>query len=127
MIIFDDAGCSDTTFKHIWMTDEYWMYIPNSFTANDEWPNDVFCISYSGIRSETFLFNVYNKMSDLVFSTTDISEIECFLNDNNGWDGRHQETEQDLPLGTYIYEIYFQDFDCRCNGLLLRVCLNVVR
>jgi len=35
--------------------------------------------------------------------------LECFLN-SNGWDGKHYKTGNDLPMGTYIYEVYFQDF-----------------
>ena len=110
LIIQDDFGCTDTTYNHIWITDEYWMYIPNSFTPDNDQINDLFCISFNGIRTETFLFNVYNRTSDVVFSTTNINEIECFLN-SNGWDGKHQDTGIDLPLGMYIYEIYFQDFE----------------
>ena len=110
LIIQDDFGCTDTTYKHIWITDEYWMYVPNSFTPDNDQLNDLFCISYNGVRTETFLFTVYNRTSDVVFSTTNIAEIECFLN-SNGWDGKHQSTGNDLPMGMYVYEIYFQDFE----------------
>ena len=103
-------GCTDTTYKHIWITDEYWMYVPNSFTPDNDQINDVFCISYHGIRTETFQFIVYNRVSEVVYTTNNISEIECFLNDN-GWDGKHQTTGKDLPMGMYIYDIYFKDFD----------------
>ena len=41
-------GCSDTTTKQIWISDEYWMYIPNAFTPNNDNTNDVFCIQYNG-------------------------------------------------------------------------------
>jgi gliding motility-associated-like protein len=110
LIIKDNVGCTDTTFKHIWITDEYWMYVPNSFTPDNDQINDVFCISYNGIRTETFLFTVYNRVSEVVFSTSVITEIECFLNDN-GWDGKHQTSGKELPMGMYVYEIYFQDFE----------------
>ena len=106
----DDLGCTDSYYKHIWITDEYWMYIPNSFTPDNDQINDKFCISYNGVRTETFTFTVYNRVSEVVFSTTSITDIECFLNDN-GWDGKHMETGEDLPMGMYVYDIYFQDFD----------------
>ena len=86
------------------------MYVPNSFTPDNDQINDVFCISYNGIRTETFQFIVYNRVSEVVYTTDNILEIECFLNDN-GWDGKHQITGEDLPMGMYIYDIYFQDFD----------------
>jgi gliding motility-associated-like protein len=110
LIVKDNFGCSDTTFKQLWVTDEYWMYIPNSFTPDLDGINDVFCIYHNGVREETFLFNVYDRFSELVYATSNISELECFLN-SNGWNGKHYETGTELPMGTYVYEVYFQDFE----------------
>ena len=110
LIVTDHFGCADTTFKNIWITDKYWMYVPNSFTPDNDQINDVFCISYNGVRVETFEFYVYNRMSELVFSTNNIEELRCFINDE-GWDGKHQDTNVDLPIGMYIYKMFFQDFE----------------
>ena len=107
LIINDYNGCSDTTFKQIQIRDDYWIYIPNSFTPDSDGINDKFCISYNGVRDGTFTFNVYSRFSELVYSTNNINELGC----ENGWDGKHQISGLDLPLGTYIYEIYYQDFD----------------
>ena len=62
------------------------------------------------ISIETFYFNIYNRSSDLVYTTTDINDLKCMSNDN-GWDGLHYQTGNKLPFGTYVYEIYFQDFE----------------
>ena len=107
LIVTDDMGCTDTSSKLLWITDEYWLYIPNSFTPDNNKLNDKFCISYHGIRATTFTFNIYNQFSDLVYGTNNIEELNC----SNGWDGKHQTTGLNLPLGVYIYEIYYQDFD----------------
>ena len=112
LIVIDALGCRDTTFKQLWIADEYWMYIPNSFTPDHDGVNDVFCLAHHGIREATFHFNIYDRFSNLVFVTENISELECFLNSNeNGWDGKHYKTGNDLPMGTYVYEVYFQDFE----------------
>ena len=110
LIVADDFGCRDTTFKQLWITDEYWMNIPNSFTPDYDGINDVFCLTYHGIREATFYFNVYDRFSNLVYATEKIADLECFLN-TNGWDGKHYKTGNDLTMGTYIYEVYFQDFE----------------
>ena len=107
LIIQDDKGCVDTTFKQVRIADDYWMYIPSSFTPDLDGINDKFCISYHGIREATFTFNVYTRYSELVYSTNNINELNC----ENGWDGKHQVSGKELPLGSYIYEIYYQDFD----------------
>jgi PKD repeat protein len=119
MIISDANGCADTTFKHVQITDDSWMYIPNSFTPDLDGKNDKFCISYYGVREETFIFNLYSRFSELVYSTNNINDLKCIYSDGhsgdliNGWDGKHQVTERDLPIGTYIYEVYFKDFEGR--------------
>ena len=107
LIINDYNGCSDTTFKQVQVRDDYWMYIPSSFTPDLDGVNDKFCISFNGVREGTFTFNVYSRFSELVYSTNNIHELDC----ENGWDGKHQISGEELPLGTYIYEMYNQDFD----------------
>ena len=77
LIIQDDNGCSDTTFKQVRITDDYWMYIPSSFTPDLDGINDKFCIAYHGIREATFTFNVYTRYSELVYSTNNINELNC--------------------------------------------------
>jgi len=107
LVIQDNKGCSDTAYKQVQITDDYWMYIPNSFTPDLDGINDRFCISYNGVREGTFTFNVYSRISELVYSTNNIHELDC----ENGWDGKHQVSGTDLPFGTYTYQIYYQDFD----------------
>ena len=103
----NSLGCADTISKEVFITDDYWIYIPNSFTPDLDGINDKFCISYHGIREETFVFNIYNKSSELIYSTNNIEDLNCI----NGWDGKHQSTGKDVPMGVYIYNIFYQDFE----------------
>jgi hypothetical protein len=64
---------------------------------------------HHGIRANTFHFNLFDRFLNLVYVTENITELECFLN-ANGWDGTHFKTGNDLPMGTYVYEVSFQDF-----------------
>ena len=108
LIVSDNFGCSDTTSKQLWIADKYWMYIPSSFTPDYDGVNDLFCLVYNGVRENTFYFNIFDRYSNLVYSTDNIKDLECLLN-TNGWDGTHFKTGNDLPMGTYIYEVNFQD------------------
>jgi len=110
LIVVDNAGCVDSTFKQLWLENEFWIYLPNSFTPDNNGVNDYFCLSYNGILVETFYFNIYNRNTDLVYTTQNIDDLKCMSN-NNGWNGLHYKTGNKLPIGTYIYEIYFQDFE----------------
>ena len=107
LIVSDENGCLDTTSNFITISDEYWIYVPTSFTPDKDGLNDKLCIVQHGIRNETFVFNVYDRFSNLVFTTNFIEELSC----EHGWDGTDYKTGKELPSGTYIYQIYFQDFE----------------
>ena len=107
LIVNDDQGCSDTARNSITITDEYWMYIPNSFTPDNDGINDKFCIAYNGVLEATFSFNIFDKFSNLVYSTDNINDLSCEF----GWDGTHYQTGNDLPMGVYVYQIYYQDYE----------------
>ena len=109
LIIYDSNGCSDTTTHNIWVRDKYWMYIPNSFTPDNDKVNDKLCIEYNGIRENTFFLKIINAQGDLMYQYSDPSLLKC--SSDGGWDGTHYKTNEDLPSDTYVYEVYFQDFE----------------
>jgi gliding motility-associated-like protein len=109
LIVYDNNGCSDTTTHNIWVRDEYWIYIPNSFTPDNDKVNDKLCIEYNGIRENTFFLKIINLQGDLMYQYSDPSLLRCSL--DGGWDGTHYKTNEDLPSDTYVYEVYFQDFE----------------
>ena len=120
LVVKDIFGCLDTARNHIWITDEFWIYIPNSFTPDKDGLNDIFCINYNGIREESFYFNIYNRDSELVYSTKNIDDLRCYYFNSDGspsqsssigWNGRYDNTNQKAPSGTYVYEIYYQDHE----------------
>ena len=110
LIVSDDLGCSDTMSKQIWITDEYGCIFLMHLHLIMMDIMMFFCIEYNGVRTETFKLNIYDRFSNLVYATNQIEDLECLLN-SNGWNGTHLKTGEDLPMGTYIYEIYFQDFE----------------
>ena len=109
LIVEDINGCTDTAIRYVWVNQEYWMYIPTSFTPDNDKINDNFCIEYHGIRENTFLFKVYNVQGYLMYQSTEPNELRCSI--NGGWDGSHYNSGTDLLSDTYVYEIYFQDFE----------------
>ena len=111
LIIQDINGCLDTAIRNVWVNEEYWMYIPTSFTPDKdvELNNEKFCIEYNGIRENTFLFKVYNAQGNLMYQSTKPNELKCSI--KGGWDGTYYKTSKKLPSDTYVYEIYFQDFE----------------
>jgi gliding motility-associated-like protein len=109
LIVTDDMGCSDTTKHQVWVREEYYMYMPNAFTPDGNDINDKFCIDYHAIREHSFLFKIYSSIGELIYQTTNPLELNCKM--EAGWDGKHYKTKNDLPSDTYMYEIYYQDFE----------------
>ena len=102
-------GLSGTTLWSVTTRNEMFTS-PQFYDYNNDNINDHFCLSYNGIIEETFYLNIFSRNSDLVYSTNNILDLKC-ISDGNGWDGRHYKTGNKLPIGTYVYEIYFQDFE----------------
>ena len=109
LIVTDENGCLDTTIHNIWVRDEYWIYFPTAFTPDNDKINDKFCIEYNGIRENTFIFKVMDAQGDLMYQSISPSELRCSI--DSGWDGKQYKTKEDLPSDTYVYEVYFQDFE----------------
>jgi gliding motility-associated-like protein len=75
------------------------MYIPNSFTPNNDGLNDTFTVSSiavfnsgAGLKGTDFEMLITDRWGAIVFRTNSIYD---------GWDGRHDGVE--LPVGVYTY------------------------
>ncbi|MDR3679986.1 MAG: PKD domain-containing protein [Flavipsychrobacter sp.] len=87
-------GCAAS--DSVWIKNDCYLSIPNSFTPNNDGINDYFFPRQK--LSEglvTFKFNIYNRWGQLIYQTTNI--------DGRGWDGKFNSLDQ--PVGVYIYTI----------------------
>ena len=115
LIINDDQDCLDTAYKMIYVRDLYWMYIPNTFSPDNDLLNDKFCIEFNGLLEGTFVFKVFNASGDLVFQSNNPEELRCSI--DGGWDGSHYLTGDNISAidltgrDSYVFTMYYQDFD----------------
>ncbi len=87
-------GCS--TSDTVWIKNDCYVSIPNSFTPNSDGINDYFFPRQQLSSSvSTFKMNVYNRWGQIMFETGNIS--------GRGWDGKFNGHDQ--PEGVYIYTI----------------------
>lgn len=86
------AGCTETNSikVKIFKTDPD-IFVPNAFTPNNDFRNDVLKPIPVGIKQFDY-FKVYNRYGQLIYTTT-IS--------GQGWDGTLKGKEQ--PLGVYVW------------------------
>lgn len=96
------------------------VFLPNTFTPNNDGTNDFFrVVTHEEVNEINF--RVFNRLGTQVYQTNDINEALNF-----GWDGKYKGKEQ--PSGVYIWYISgkFSDgkvltFNGKNNGNVLLV------
>lgn len=96
LVVTDDMGCVDSTLKTFVIKPLVNLYVPNSFTPDDNGLNDVFRVSTLGVHE--FQMWVYSRWGEVVYYSEDYTE---------GWDGRINEIE--APIGVYVYKVFAKD------------------
>ena len=99
--VLNFEGCSDTISKFISVINSLVMFMPNTFTPNGDFKNDVFNVSV--LNYDIFELNIYNAYGTILFSTTDPAI---------GWDGNFKG--RSVQEGTYMC-------DCICCGYFGKV------
>lgn len=74
------------------------IFIPNTFTPNNDAVNDEFVVNMNNIR--TYRIQIFNRYGILMYSSTDLVE---------NWKGTYQN--QPVPVGTYYYVLDAVDLD----------------
>ncbi|MCO5260319.1 MAG: choice-of-anchor L domain-containing protein [Crocinitomicaceae bacterium] len=94
LIATDDKGCKDTIAKTITILEEYYIYVPNSFTPNEDGINDVFRVSTVNIKNLTV--TIYDRWGEQIFKSDEVNFI---------WDGAYKKGP--IQDGTYTYKISY--------------------
>lgn len=94
LIAVDDKGCTDTITKPINIEEEWYVYIPNTFTPDGDRFNNDWSISTVGVRS--LEVSLYNRWGEVIFTSNDL---------NFEWDGTYLGLY--VPDGTYTYDVNF--------------------
>lgn len=68
----NEFGCSSEMQKPVNIDNAFYMFMPNSFTPDDDGLNDVFMPEFnSKLKIESYEFVVMNRWGEIVFSTND--------------------------------------------------------
>jgi gliding motility-associated-like protein len=82
MIVTNYWGCSDSIVKSIKIESDLAVYVPNTFSPNDDELNDIFLPVLRGIKF--YDLAIYDRLGEKVFGTTD---------QLTGWDGTYKGEE----------------------------------
>ena len=95
--ITDAQGCVNVVNREIVIQDMFNLFIPTSFTPNNDGTNDAFFVEGTDIDPDRFEFEVWNRWGELVWSTTDPEDA---------WYGQvGEEGQHYVPNGPYSYRI----------------------
>lgn len=98
LVVQSKDGCTDTAGKWVNVEDLYTLYVPNSFSPNNDGVNDLFEAHGRGVK--TFKMYILERGGGIIFESGDMK---------NGWNGRLQQNG-DLPLQhVFVYKIITTD------------------
>ena len=89
-------GCIDSLTRLVSVVDEFTMYIPNSFTPDNDGLNDVWRFEGIDVDEDHFELLIFNRWGEVVHRTTDF---------NAGWNGNVNNGDYYVPDGVYTYRI----------------------
>jgi gliding motility-associated-like protein len=94
-----EHGCTDTANTQVDVLPDYYMFIPNAFTPNEDGRNDVFKVTARGIFENSFEMRIFNRWGQEIYYSSDIYE---------GWSGKFKD--KNAECSTYVYDIRFMDY-----------------
>lgn len=94
LVATNQLGCKDTVTKPITIEEEYWIYVPNTFTPDGNRVNNYFSVSTVNIKYLEVM--IFNRWGERIFEAYD-----PFFE----WDGTYNGTL--VQDGTYIWKIKY--------------------
>lgn len=111
----DDAGCQDKYSLPVPVVDNHVLYVPNSFTPNEDGVNDIFLPIVTNVSSYHLV--IYDRRGGLVFSTD---------NPEEGWEGKYADGKE-CPSGIYTYYINYIRYNNLRQELIKTGTINLIR
>jgi gliding motility-associated-like protein len=94
LIAISDKGCVDTIQRDVIVFPDVLVYVPNTFTPDDNQHNNVWQPSIIGLRDEGFELLVFNRWGELIWETQDLHAF---------WDGTYNNIR--VKEGTYVWKM----------------------
>jgi gliding motility-associated-like protein len=99
LIVKNNAGCFDTAVNNLKVLKSCYIAVPSAFTPNGDGVND-YLYPLNAYKADNLEFNVYNRLGQRVFHTTDWT-IK--------WDGKINGEPQDTEM--YVWILKYTNHD----------------
>ena len=103
--LIDTAGCTVSATVAVEIEKVREIYIPNSFSPNDDGLNDIFFINGGRGIDQINSFTVYNRWGEVVYSNINFQPNDP----DQGWNGTFRGKEVNPAVYVYVAEIKFVD------------------
>lgn len=101
LYVTSNYGCNDTVSLVVHVKPTYTIYIPNSFSPNNDELNEIFQVQGHNITGA--VMDIYDRWGKPVFHQEGMDPIM------KGWGGNSQTGTQAMPQGVYTYKIVVTD------------------
>jgi gliding motility-associated-like protein len=101
LVAFNDKGCKDTVMHTVEIQGEYALYIPNTFTPDDNGLNDIFQPKGVGIDESSYKMYIFDRWGEIIFTSDEFRK---------GWNGKVKGTDTVAEQGVYTYKILVKDY-----------------
>src|SRR4051812_2765129 len=102
LIVTNQYGCIDTTELEVFVKDEFSIYVPNTFTPNNDDANDVFLPKGHGIDETEYQLWIFDRWGDLIWKSSTWGEA---------WDGKANSGGKLAQIDTYVWKIDVKEKD----------------
>ena len=103
LTVINSYGCIDSVCKSFWVWPAN-LIVPNAFAPGLNYIGEDALFLPKGHSLEQYEIWIYDKWGNEVWYSNEIEPI--LKSPAKGWDGRHIQTEEDLPMGVYAWRIY---------------------
>ena len=98
--VTDNFGCKDSVISFVTINDILQLFIPNSFTPNNDRKNDLWIPKGNALNQTGYDLRIFDRWGEQIFHTKDFNE---------GWNGRKNNISDDIcQEGVYLYIINYQ-------------------
>lgn len=115
LTVSDEAGCQDMFSMPVPVVDNHALWVPNSFTPNQDGINDIFQPHVASVAK--YYIVIYDRSGGIVFSS-DNPEV--------GWEGT-APNGQECPTGIYTYYINYVRYNNLKQELIKTGTINLIR
>lgn len=106
LLVTSIDGCQDSISLPITIEPDVSVYVPNTFTPDNNEANQTFDIFISGIDLVSFNFKIFNRWGEIIWESYDV---------NSSWDGTYNGIL--VPSGTYNWQLSFRDLSGNENKI----------